>query len=169
MPNQRNDDLTATELLADQHREVSALFEALSEADLPPEKQDLLDTLADKLAIHAKIEERFFYPALQERLNEDLVRVAMIEHLDVKRLLADLMETGVDDDSFDAKVAVLEQHVSDHVQEEERDLFDAAKRLLTRDELIMLGDEMLALQDEMEGTDPRLEVPAEVAEQPVII
>ncbi|HEY0712099.1 MAG TPA: hemerythrin domain-containing protein, partial [Polyangia bacterium] len=97
MPTPETDDLTATELLAEQHREVSALFEALTEASLAEEKQDLLDTLADKLAIHAKIEEQFFYPALQERLTEDLVRVAMVEHLDVKRLLSDLMETSPHD------------------------------------------------------------------------
>ncbi|HEY0708825.1 MAG TPA: hemerythrin domain-containing protein [Polyangia bacterium] len=151
-----------------QHREVSALFEALAEAELALEKQDLLDTLADKLVIHAKIEERLFYPLLQERLAEDLVRVAMVEHLDVKRLLSDLMETSPNDDGFDAKVSILEQHVTTHVQEEERELFAAAHQVLSRDELLILADEMLALQDEMEGTDPRLEVADEIADHPVI-
>ncbi len=157
---------SALDYLASQHREIEALFEALDSAENSAEKQDLFDTLADTLTIHTRIEEQYFYPAVRERKTDELVMEAFGEHTGIKRLLADMLETDPDDTLFDAKLAVLREQVERHVEEEENDLFPAARRLLSRDELLAVASEMAALQDDLEGTDPRNDLPGQLAEQP---
>lgn len=146
---------TAIDYLEAQHREADALFEALEEASTGDERRDLFETLANKLTIHARVEEQFFYPAVREHRTEELVVEAFVEHTNVKSLLADLMETDPDDVGFLAKLAVLKEQVEHHVEEEENELFPAAKELLTRDELLVLAQEMAVLENQLAGTDPR--------------
>jgi hemerythrin superfamily protein len=170
MSSMRKDDdpggQTAIAYLEAQHREAEALFEALETANDHDEKQDLFDTLADKLAIHTRVEESYFYPAVRERKTEDLVIEAFIEHTSVKQLLGDLMMTDVDSISFDIQLAALKEQVARHVEEEENELFPAAKELLSRDELLAVAEDMAALAANLEGTDPRKQLPGELSEQP---
>ena len=162
------EDITAIEYLKAQHREVEELFEAIGEAEEPAEKQDLFDTVADKLAIHTRVEEQFFYPAVRERKTEDMVLEAFVEHTSIKRLLADLLDSDPSDQLFDAKITVLQEQVEHHVEEEESELFPAAKKLLSRDELLALAQDMAALQAELEGTEPRNEIPEELEQPPAV-
>ena len=50
----------------------------------------------------------------------------------------------VDEPGFHASVAMLTAGIRHHVREEERDMFPALKRALSREELASLGDEVVA-------------------------
>src|SRR3982751_5212110 len=76
--------MNAIELLESQHREVEDLFEEIEETDDLEAKADLFEQLADKLAIHATIEEHHFYPAVKEKRTEDILLESLQEHLAVK-------------------------------------------------------------------------------------
>jgi hemerythrin superfamily protein len=164
MPTQK--EATAIDLLKDQHREVEQLFSAFDKASSPDDKEELFETIADKLAIHARIEEQYFYPAVTAKKTEDMVLEAFVEHTSIKRLLADLLEGDAEDPKFEAQMKVLKEQVEHHVEEEEEQLFPAAKKLLTRDELVALAQEMTALQTELEESEPRYGIPEELAGQP---
>jgi hemerythrin superfamily protein len=159
----REKDMNAIDLLESQHREVEGLFEQLEDAEDDDECEQIFIQLADKLAMHAKIEETHFYPAVRANRTEEILTESLEEHLAIKRVLADLIEMELDDETFDAKVKVLQETVEHHVEEEENDLFPKVKRLFSEDELIAIAQEMMSLQAEIEGNDPRLEVPKEVA------
>ena len=88
--------MDAVELLKSQHREVEKLFKEIEKAEEPEDKEALFEDLADKLAIHARIEEQFFYPAVHEKKTEDMVLEAFVEHTSIKRLLADLLEADAE-------------------------------------------------------------------------
>jgi hemerythrin superfamily protein len=155
----------AVEMLTEQHREVENLFEQLESAGDADEKEELFQELANKLAIHAKIEEQHFYPAVREKKTEEMVLEAFVEHTSIKRLLADLLETSSDDASFDAKIKVLKEQVEHHVEEEESELFDAAKQVLSEDELMAVGQEMMSLQSELESAGaPSDSIPQELGD-----
>ena len=49
--------------------------------------------IADALAIHAAIEEKHFYPAVNKRPTMDILLDSVEEHLEIKRLIADLLTT----------------------------------------------------------------------------
>src|SRR5688500_8847072 len=121
--------MDAIELLKQQHQEVKKLFAMIEEAE-GDDKAALVDELADNLAAHAAIEEEIFYPHTLSARTEDLLREAVEEHLSAKRLLADLLECDVDDDSYDAKIKVLKEQIEHHVEEEEGELFPKVKKLM---------------------------------------
>jgi hemerythrin-like domain-containing protein len=158
--------LTAVELLTDQHREVERLFEEFEGASDADEKEAIFDEIADRLAIHARIEEQFFYPAVRAKKTEDMVMEAFVEHTSIKRLLADLLETDPEDASFDAQVKVLKEQVEHHVEEEEGELFPAAMKVLDEEEMGAVAQEMMALQAELEEGEPRNLIADELAAQP---
>jgi hemerythrin superfamily protein len=154
----------AIDLLKEQHREVEALFSEIEKAEDDETKEELFVQIADKLAMHARIEEMHFYPASKEEETEDLLLEAVEEHLSAKRVIADLLDLDPGAEEFDAKIKVLKELVEHHVGEEEKELFPKVKKVLSEDELIALAQEMMSTWSELEGKDPRLEVPAETAE-----
>lgn len=157
--------MSAIDLLESQHREVEKLFAALEKATASADKASLFDDIADKLAIHAAIEEHHFYPAVRARRTEDILLESLEEHLSIKRVLADLLETDAEDDTFDAKVKVLKEQVEHHVGEEESDLFPKVKKLLDATELEALEQEMVAEQEQLEEAgEPRAAIAEQTAE-----
>ncbi len=156
-------DIDAVDLLEGQHREMEDLFEAL-EAASGAGKQKIFIEIADKLAVHATIEERDFYPAVKAKRTEDILLESLEEHLGIKRVLADLLAIDVSDDTFDAKAKVLKEQVEHHVEEEEEDLFPKVRKLLDKDTLIAIAQQMTATQEELLAKgSPRNAVPSETA------
>ena len=159
-------ELTAVDLLTEQHREVEKLFAAFEKAKDEEDKEALFEEIADKLAVHTKIEEQIFYPAVREKKTEDMILEAYVEHTSAKRLLADMLEADPSEDSFTAQMKVLQEQIEHHVEEEEKELFVQAKKVLSNDELVALGQEMAALQTELENNDPRNDIPEDLAASP---
>lgn len=159
--------MDAIELLEQQHREVEELFEryeSLGDRAIKSRKQ-IFETIGDKFAVHAKIEEEIFYPATKAARTEELLQEAVEEHLSVKRICADLLAMEPDDPQFDAKVSVLKEQVEHHVEEEEEELFPNVRKILDQEELEDLGMQMQELAEEIlsEG-EPRKTIPSETEE-----
>ena len=156
--------MNALDLLIEQHDEVEDLFEMIEKAE-GEKKVELFEELADKLAAHATMEEKIFYPAVKAKATEELLVESTEEHLQIKRVLADLLELGADDEHFDAKLKVMQEEVDHHAREEEEDkLFPKVRKLMSADELEGLGAEMEQLFEQLLTEEPRLNVPGETAE-----
>jgi hemerythrin superfamily protein len=161
----KDDTIDALELLRAQHEEVDSLIEKIENSDDPENKQALFIEMADKLAAHATIEEKIFYPAVMDLKTRELLVESTEEHLSIKRVLADMMELDVDDEHFDAKLSVMKEQISHHAHEEEEDaMFPKVRQLMSADELAGLGNEMLAMFETLLEQSPRMQVPAETAE-----
>ena len=124
--------MNAIDMLEGQHREVEDLFGKLNKADRSVRKQKLFTQIADKLAVHAAIEEEAFYPAVKAQRTEDILLESLEEHLGIKRVLADLIDLDADDETFDAKTKVLQEQVEHHVGEEEDDSLPQGEEDLRR-------------------------------------
>src|SRR5450755_3175808 len=131
--------MNAIQLLREQHSEVKSLFQKIQGTVSADEKKKLADSLADKLAIHATIEERHFYPRVMSRDTQQELRESVEEHLAAKRILGDLIQCDPRDPQYMAKVSVLEKEVTAHVLEEEKVLFARAESILEAQELENLG------------------------------
>ena len=159
------DTTDALEILKEQHAEVDALFDQIADSEDPEDKGELFRQLADKLAAHSAIEEKIFYPSVMSDQTEMLLLDSTEEHLAMKRVLADLLELGPDDEHWDAKVHVLADEVRHHAYDHEEDkLFPILRRTMTEDELAGLGNEMLAMFEELIDREPRMQVPSETTE-----
>lgn len=142
--------MNAIDMLKEQHREVADLFEKIEKAKSPEKKERYFIQVADALAIHATIEEHHFYPAVKAKRTEDILLESLEEHLAIKRVLADLLDVDIEDETFDAKLKVLQEEVEHHVEEEETDLFPKVKKLLDKDQLESLAAAMQEEQKELE-------------------
>ena len=160
--------MDAIDLLEAQHREVEDLFTKLDEAEDAATKARVFVALADGLAIHTSIEEHHFYPVVKAKGAEDhLVDAFEDDHLSIKRALGELLDTDIDDPSFDDKLDVLRVEVERHVEEEEADLFPRVLRLLDESELEELGEAMGAEQADLEERgNAREAVPAALENAP---
>jgi hemerythrin superfamily protein len=132
-------------LLKADHKKVSAIFEKLEPTTERGVKtrEELFATLKEELEVHSSIEEKFLYPAL-EKADEthDIALEAIEEHAVVKGLLAELEELAVDDETWGAKLKVLQENVEHHVEEEEGEMFKKAKQVLSEEEQEALGARM---------------------------
>jgi hypothetical protein len=78
---------------------------------------------------HAEIEERHFYPVMQQTGKEtDLIAEAYVEHASAKALIAKLQGGRADDEQYAATFTVLGEYVKHHVKEEEDEIFPKARR-----------------------------------------
>ena len=156
--------MKATKFLGQQHREVEALFKQLDKAKSAEPRRMLFDKIADALAIHAAIEERHFYPALQDEVTDGTLLESLEEHLAIKRVIADLLGLEGDDPTFLAKVKVLKDEIEHHVEEEETGLFPKVERLFDEETLEALAEEMEETANELrEDGNPRAAVLSETA------
>jgi iron-sulfur cluster repair protein YtfE (RIC family) len=149
----------ALDLLRGQHREIDQLLGALERATLARDRSRLLAELGDLLAVHMALEERVFYPGLTPTVAETedrkFVVLAVEDHFEQKRLLSDLLETGVENLAFEAAVRRLHDSVSAHLSAEER-LFPRIQRRLSLARLRRIAYEMRVLEFQLRtDTEPR--------------
>lgn len=161
--------MNALKLLVSQHREVDELFEELEATgdDAKKAQERLCGEISDALAVHSEIEEKIFYPEAKDASPEleELLRESVEEHLSVKRLVADIMERGVDDENFRARMKVLKDQVRHHVAEEEHDLFPEVKRACDDETLEDLGYRMQEMADDLEAEgEPSARLPGQTDE-----
>ncbi|HEX3476053.1 MAG TPA: hemerythrin domain-containing protein [Kofleriaceae bacterium] len=154
--------LDVLEILTSQHSEVDDLIEQLERGE--GSRAALFAQLADKLAAHAAVEEQIFYPAAMAEATSDLLHESVEEHLEIKRLLADMLalDPDADEEEFQAKLNVLKENVSHHAhEEEEAKLFPMLRKLLGADDRAALGNEVLAMFEALIEREPRFQVPKE--------
>jgi hypothetical protein len=138
----------AIALLKADHRKVEQLFETFQNA-ATSRKHAIAEQICNELKIHTTIEEEIFYPAFRGKIEESTLNEAYVEH-DGAKLLVNDVATGVEDDFFEAKVKVLSEEISHHVNEEERrgeGMFAQCRQ--TDVDLVALRDAMMARKAEL--------------------
>jgi hemerythrin superfamily protein len=120
-------------LIKKDHQEVASLFRRLKAAEgFCETSEQLFAQLREELELHTHAEERVLYSALQEAEGtQELVEAALNDHKLVQELLDELAALRMDDEVWNEKLEVLKEHVEDHVEEEEGDIFDVARRLFS--------------------------------------
>jgi hemerythrin superfamily protein len=137
-----------TEKLHQDHQKVEEIFRKLMETGDGAEKTrlDLCQKLKHELLAHAEFEESVFYPAVRDRNGVgQQVKEGIEEHNQVKGMLSEIEEMEPTAPEFMEKIEEIQQAVQHHVDEEESEIFPAAKKLIDKDE----GEEMSTRHDEM--------------------
>jgi hemerythrin superfamily protein len=142
----------AVALLKQDHREVEDLFAQYEKASGDGRKQKLATQICTELSIHAEIEEEIFYPACEGKVDEDLLKEAYVEHDSAKMLIAEIIAGEPSDEFYDSKVAVLQEQIEHHVQEEEKrleGLFSQARKAGL--DMDALGEELAARKEQLKA------------------
>jgi hemerythrin superfamily protein len=134
--------MTIFDLLKKDHKKVTAIFDKIE--DTTPHavktREKLYRRLKEELQVHTEIEERVFYPALQEFDEiKNLIQEAREEHEKVRNLLEQAGVVTKDSQDFMNLIAQMKKEVKHHVKEEENQIFLKAKDLLDEDQIEQLG------------------------------
>jgi len=156
--------MDAIALLKNDHKTVNELFKRFEKAgdNAHKTKTKLVEKIIQALSVHAAIEEMAFYPfvkGVNESLTADVLE-SLEEHHVAKWLLSELDGMSSTDERFDAKVTVLIENVRHHVEEEEKEMFPAVRKALSRSDLDDLGA-VLARAKKVAPTRPHPKAPDE--------
>ena len=144
--------MNAFQLLKEDHQKVSGLFQQIEPTTERAEKTrtELFAKLKEELDIHAKIEESIFYPAIKQAAEtREVVLEGFEEHHVIKMLLKELESMPVDTEQWGAKLKVLQENVEHHVEEEEGEMFQKARQVISEDEINDLGARMEELKTQL--------------------
>ena len=132
----------AIALLKQDHEKVRTLLGQLENAT-GARRQKLLGQIKQELEVHTTIEEEIFYPAYHQasRKKEDkkLYFEAVQEHHVVDLVMPE-MNDGSSPEELKARAKVLKDLVEHHAEEEEKQMFPRARKVMDRDELRSLGE-----------------------------
>lgn len=147
----------AISFLKDDHKKVKALLsklESTTERGAKTRKK-LLSEIETEVKVHTQIEEEVFYPAYHEaaKKKDDLKMFfeAVEEHHVVDLVLPEILDTDPASEEFGAKAKVLKELIEHHADEEEKEMFPKARKLLSNDELKELGARLEQRKMELMG------------------
>jgi hemerythrin-like domain-containing protein len=139
--------MDAITLLKTDHDKVKQLLgelESTTERGVKT-RTELFATIKGELTVHEIIEEEIFYPELKAHPKaKDIVLEGFEEHHVVDLLMGELEALPVEDETWGAKALVMKENVEHHIEEEEGEMFKAARSVFDRDELEDLGSRMEA-------------------------
>lgn len=143
-------DPPAIALLKEDHQVLRALFDLVETIE-----DDVLMRVAGdiciRLAIHMAVEEHLLYPALRPAIGTSEIDEGIVEHEVTKRLISDIMEMTGREEIFRARVHVLGEETVHHIDEEDRGLFQHARKAWEEGkvDLVELGMEMSRYRREL--------------------
>jgi len=145
--------MNAFQLLKEDHQKVSGIFQQIEPTTERAEKTrtELFAQLKQELDIHARIEETIFYPSIKRAAEtREIVLEGFEEHHVIKMLLKELEAMPVDTEEWAAKIKVLKDNVEHHVEEEEGEMFQKARDVLSEDEINRLGGQMEEMKKQLQ-------------------
>ncbi|HZT07423.1 MAG TPA: hemerythrin domain-containing protein [Chloroflexota bacterium] len=145
------DNAEVTNLLKQDHREISSLFKKFEGAGEGKrnQKKDVFRDIQQGLETHTMLEEEIFYPAVK-RIDEEMIAESLQEHHVVDVLLKEAEGLAADGgEEFDAKMAVLMESVQHHVDEEEKNLFPKVEKEMDREERTHLGERITSRKEQL--------------------
>ncbi len=142
-------------LLRNDHKEIRRLFREFTNAGdrAYVAQQQLATKIIEALTVHTYIENETMYPEVRRLLPdlEDDVLESYEEHHVADLLVMELAALSPDNERFRAKMTVLQENVTHHMDEEEQDWFPKVRAGLGRKQLAELGERMI----EQKKTAPR--------------
>lgn len=144
------------------HQKVADLMEQVVASKDPAERQSLFETIKMELTLHADTEEQTFYKAIEDATRskqvEEKIEHANHEHDEIREYLEKLSTTSVSDELWLETFGEFKHSVTHHVEEEEGEIFEKAKKYLSSQEAKDLAKQMDRLKKQVQA---QTQVPAD--------
>jgi hemerythrin-like domain-containing protein len=143
--------MNALQLLKEDHQRVKKMLDELDSTTERAEKtrKEGLAKLKQELTIHEAIEEEIFYPALKQHAEaKEIVLEAFEEHDVVDAIMSEIEATPTEDETWGAKFSVMKENLEHHIEEEEGEMFDKARKVFDDTTLTQLGEQMQARKEQ---------------------
>lgn len=137
------------------HDKVADLMEQVIASKKPAERESLFLEIKKELTLHADSEEATFYKAIEEATGSKQVHEKMEhadkEHDEIREYLEKLSGLQVESELWLETFGEFKHSVTHHVEEEEGEIFEKAKKYLTPKQEKDLAVEMDALKQKKLG------------------
>lgn len=132
-------------LIKSDHRKIIELFDTYKSLDAYEAKEEIANQVIKQLVVHAKMEEKLFYPHIKELLGNNspkIVEDALAEHHAAKVLLMELRIMNIKNPKYDSMMQVLEDSVIHHIETEEATILPFANDVMEKHDAEELGIKM---------------------------
>jgi hypothetical protein len=140
--------MKVTVLLKNDHEMLKSLFARYKKSSggrAPDGKKELFNEIQREISIHSQMELEIFYPALagtSSARSGELTEAAEHDHRGFLKLVQELDGMNASDKDFEPKLNQLIEQVERHIEFEEDEVFDEARKALPEFRLEELGLEM---------------------------
>lgn len=132
------------------HRVVADLFEEILSTKSTKKREALFQEVTNELLIHAESENATFYEALKEHEEtSEIIEHAEKEHEEVKEYIEKLSGISLESEKWLEQFGEFKHSVTHHVDEEEGDIFEKAKKVLSPEQANQLAIDMEELKKEL--------------------
>jgi hemerythrin-like domain-containing protein len=122
----------ALTLLQADHKQMRKLFKdfaQLSGGNSHAAKADVAQRLCETWSLHAALEQEILYPAARAALDDEaLINELEVHYAGMLELVARIQQMDGSEPLYNATVAVLQQYIEGHIDEEEKQLFPKARK-----------------------------------------
>lgn len=137
------------------HRRVADLMDQVLATHVPAERKALFEQIKEELTLHADTEEVTFYKAITEATESkdvsERLEHAEDEHDEIRDLLETLSSTPVKSEKWIEQFGEFKHAVTHHVEEEEGEVFEKAKKYLSDAKAKELAQQMDALKERVKA------------------
>jgi hemerythrin superfamily protein len=115
------------------HEKVSKILDQMEQTSgkAAKRRETLLENLRTNLLPHLYAEEQYFYQVLLDESSEkEPMYEALEEHRAAKTVLSDMEEVSFDDPRWPARLKVLKELITHHIEEEESQIFEIAREIM---------------------------------------
>ncbi len=143
---------TIYDILSKEHDQVLDLFkEAINDGS----KETFLRIKAE-LDPHLQGEEKLFYPVLKEKKEaRESVLEGYEEHRIAEMLLSELESMDEKKENWHAKIKVLQESIKHHVKEEQNEMFEISRKVLSREKAEEIAHKYLEFKKNFNGKEQR--------------
>ncbi|MGL5083927.1 MAG: hemerythrin domain-containing protein [Microcoleaceae cyanobacterium] len=142
------DELDLQDIIRLDHHKASKLFKQIERADDPNKVQEYFGQLYKDLSVHAEAEEQVVYPAVSSFYKN--TQELYDEQAAMKQALEKLRSLNPATAEFKSEVQALQQAVTQHVQQEEREMFAKIRENLSDDQRKALATEFKTAKSQLQ-------------------
>jgi hemerythrin superfamily protein len=133
--------------LQNDHQKVTNLLEKILSTDDVAKRRTLFNEVKQLLLLHAETENATFYKTLKTfDLTKARIEHAEDEHAEIKEFFAKLSSGEFNTPEWIEQLGELKQVITHHVEEEEGEIFEKAKQVLTQQQANQLAADMDSLK-----------------------
>lgn len=141
---------TIYDILSKEHDQVLDLFkEAINDGS----KETFLK-IKKELDPHLEGEEKLFYPVLKEKKEaREIVLEGYEEHRIAETLLSELESMDEKEETWHAKIKVLKEGIEHHVEEEQNEMFEISRKVLSHEKAEAIGKKYVEFKKDFQKTE----------------
>jgi hemerythrin-like domain-containing protein len=139
------------DIITSDHEKVKKTLEQMEHTTSKAGKrrEQLLHSLSESLLPHLYAEEQYFYQILLDETDEKETAFEGIEeHRAAKMVFSDLQEAATDDPRWAARCKVLKELIEHHIEEEESEIFEVARKILDEERAESVGKRFKEMKKE---------------------